>query len=142
YPDGSIPSPLQISRSKGVRSAPHEPSSSKWCSISPAACSVDARAIVPRIRTQQRAAPSRHPYTRCKPLIPLENSNPRVILDHGPPGNHVCPREMNLNIQTDPRLEYLAEAPLPTPYGQFRVIVFRYRDPEAHPGLSDEHLAL
>lgn len=49
---------------------------------------------------------------------------------------------MNANIQTDPRLEYLAEAPLPTPYGQFTVMVFRYRDPEAHPGLSDEHLAL
>jgi GTP cyclohydrolase II len=49
---------------------------------------------------------------------------------------------MNANIHSDPRLEYLAEAPLPTAFGQFRVIVFRYRDPEAHPALSDEHLAL
>ncbi len=43
---------------------------------------------------------------------------------------------------SDPRLEELAEAPLPTRFGTFRVIVFRYRDPNAHPGLSDEHLAL
>jgi GTP cyclohydrolase II len=49
---------------------------------------------------------------------------------------------MNVNIQTDTRLEYLAEAPLPTAYGEFQVVVFRYRDPDAHPGLSDEHLAL
>lgn len=49
---------------------------------------------------------------------------------------------MNLNIQTDTRLEYLARAPLPTAYGEFQVVVFRYRDPDAHPGLSDEHLAL
>jgi GTP cyclohydrolase II len=49
---------------------------------------------------------------------------------------------MNANILIDPRLEHLAEAPLPTAYGEFRVIVFRYRDPDAHPGLSDEHLAL
>lgn len=41
-----------------------------------------------------------------------------------------------------PRLEHLAEAPLPTPFGTFRVVVFRYRDPAAHPALSDEHLAL
>jgi GTP cyclohydrolase II len=39
-------------------------------------------------------------------------------------------------------LERLAEAPLPTEFGTFQVIVFRYRDPSAHPGLSDEHLAL
>lgn len=49
---------------------------------------------------------------------------------------------MNANILIDPRLEHLAEAPIPTAHGEFRVIVFRYRDPEAHPGLSDEHLAL
>lgn len=49
---------------------------------------------------------------------------------------------MNVNIQTDTRLEYLAEAPLPTAYGEFQVLVFRYRDPGAHPALSDEHLAL
>ena len=41
-----------------------------------------------------------------------------------------------------PPLERLAEAPLPTQFGTFQVIVFRYRDPSAHPGLSDEHLAL
>lgn len=40
------------------------------------------------------------------------------------------------------RLEQLAEAPLPTPFGLFRVVVFRYRDPAAHPALSDEHIAL
>lgn len=41
-----------------------------------------------------------------------------------------------------PRLEHLAEAPLPTSFGTFRVVVFRYRDPAAHPALSNEHLAL
>ncbi len=41
-----------------------------------------------------------------------------------------------------PPLEPLASAPLPTRHGTFQVHVFRYRDPEAHPGLSDEHLAL
>ncbi len=49
---------------------------------------------------------------------------------------------MNANIQTDPRLEHLAEAPLPTSFGEFQLLVFRYHDPEAHPGLSDEHLAM
>ncbi len=49
---------------------------------------------------------------------------------------------MNVNIEIDPRLEHLAEAPIPTAHGVFRVLVFRYRDPNAHPGLSDEHLAL
>lgn len=39
-------------------------------------------------------------------------------------------------------LERLAEAPLPTRFGTFQVTVFRYRDPTAHPALSDEHLAL
>lgn len=41
-----------------------------------------------------------------------------------------------------PRLEQLAEAPLPTPHGMFRIIVFRYADPKAHPDLSNEHVAL
>ncbi|HSC85636.1 MAG TPA: GTP cyclohydrolase II [Polyangiaceae bacterium] len=41
-----------------------------------------------------------------------------------------------------PRLETLAEAPLPTAFGTFRMVVFRYRDPAAHPDLSDEHIAL
>jgi GTP cyclohydrolase II len=49
---------------------------------------------------------------------------------------------MNAKFPTDPRLEHLAEAPLPTKEGIFQVVVFRYRDPQAHPGLSDEHLAL
>src|SRR5687768_18616327 len=39
-------------------------------------------------------------------------------------------------------LEWLAEAPIPTRYGTFDLHVFRYDDPAAHPGLSDEHLAL
>jgi len=40
------------------------------------------------------------------------------------------------------RLETLAQAPLPTRHGIFQLHVFRWDDPEAHPGLSDEHLAL
>ncbi|SRR5690606_1097738 len=39
-------------------------------------------------------------------------------------------------------LEWLAEAPIPTRFGMFDLHVFRYEDPTAHPGLSDEHLAL
>ncbi len=41
-----------------------------------------------------------------------------------------------------PRLEALAEAPLPTRFGVFQLHVFRWDDPQAHPGLSNEHLAL
>ena len=40
------------------------------------------------------------------------------------------------------RLEALARAPLPTRHGVFQLHVFRWEDPGAHPGLSDEHLAL
>jgi GTP cyclohydrolase II len=40
------------------------------------------------------------------------------------------------------RLEALAKAPLPTKFGVFQLHVFRWDDPQAHPGLSDEHLAL
>jgi GTP cyclohydrolase II len=40
------------------------------------------------------------------------------------------------------RLEALAKAPLPTRHGVFQLHVFRWDDPEAHPGLSNEHLAL
>jgi GTP cyclohydrolase II len=40
------------------------------------------------------------------------------------------------------RLEALAKAPLPTKFGVFQIHVFRWDDPQAHPGLSDEHLAL
>jgi len=39
-------------------------------------------------------------------------------------------------------LELLAQAPLPTRFGVFQLHVYRWKDPEAHPGLSDEHLAL
>ena len=40
------------------------------------------------------------------------------------------------------RLEALAKAPLPTRHGVFQLHVFRWDDPQAHPGLSDEHLAM
>lgn len=40
------------------------------------------------------------------------------------------------------RLESLAAAPLPTAFGTFQLHVFRWDDPEAHPALSKEHLAL
>jgi GTP cyclohydrolase II len=42
----------------------------------------------------------------------------------------------------DGRLEPLAKAPLPTRFGIFQLHVYRWDDPEAHPGLSNEHLAL
>jgi GTP cyclohydrolase II len=38
--------------------------------------------------------------------------------------------------------ELLAEAPIPTRHGIFRLLVFRWDDPKAHPGLSNEHLAM
>lgn len=42
-----------------------------------------------------------------------------------------------------PRLELLAEAPLPTRFGTFEMRVFRYRDDaDRAAGLSDEHVAL
>jgi GTP cyclohydrolase II len=40
------------------------------------------------------------------------------------------------------RIESLASAPLPTRWGTFQVHVFKWDDPKAHPGLSNEHLAL
>jgi len=40
------------------------------------------------------------------------------------------------------RPELLAKAPLPTKYGTFQLHVFRWDDPRALPGLSNEHLAL
>jgi len=39
-------------------------------------------------------------------------------------------------------LEPLAKAPIPTKHGDFELHVFKYLDPTAYPGLSDEHLAL
>lgn len=47
----------------------------------------------------------------------------------------------NAQVHMD-RLENLAVAPLPTRFGVFQLHVFRWDDPEAHPGLSNEHLAL
>jgi GTP cyclohydrolase II len=64
------------------------------------------------------------------------------ILDLTPCWNHVGCRDMNANITSEPKLEHLAEAPLPTKYGVFRLVVFRYDDPTAHPELSQEHLAM
>jgi len=75
--------------------------------------------------------------TKCE-----ETWHAKRFLDHSSLGTHVSNWAMNVNLKTDPRLEHLAEAPIPTAFGTFRVLVFRYRDPEAHPGLSDEHLAL
>lgn len=40
------------------------------------------------------------------------------------------------------RLEELACAPLPTRYGPFEMHVYRWDDKLAHPGLSNEHIAL
>ncbi len=52
---------------------------------------------------------------------------------------------MNKQIVVPPplkTLEWKAEAPIPTRHGTFDLHVFRYEDPAAHPGLSNEHLAL
>ena len=49
---------------------------------------------------------------------------------------------MNHNAQPRKELERLAEAPLPTAFGDFRLVVFRFEDPSAHPDLSREHIAL
>jgi GTP cyclohydrolase II len=50
---------------------------------------------------------------------------------HDPPGNG-----------KGPTLEVLAHAPVPTRFGIFDFHVFRWEDSAAHPGLSDEHIAL
>jgi GTP cyclohydrolase II len=47
-----------------------------------------------------------------------------------------------INGSGRPRLEALARAPLPTRFGVFELYIFRWEDPEAHPGLSNEHIAL
>lgn len=44
--------------------------------------------------------------------------------------------------EAESRLTRLAESNLPTPFGDFRLIVFRWEDASAHPELSREHLAL
>jgi GTP cyclohydrolase II len=52
---------------------------------------------------------------------------------------------MNTFITPEPHTpspELLAEAPIPTRFGEFNLFVFRYPDPAAYPGLSNEHLAL
>jgi GTP cyclohydrolase II len=41
-----------------------------------------------------------------------------------------------------PRLEELAQAPIPTRFGDFELRVFHWDDPAAHPALSKEHCAL
>jgi GTP cyclohydrolase II len=41
-----------------------------------------------------------------------------------------------------PKLEALANAPLPTRFGRFQLRVYRWDDPSAHPELSKEHCAL
>ncbi len=41
-----------------------------------------------------------------------------------------------------PTLEELGRAPLPTRFGTFEMRVFRWDDRTAHPGLSNEHVAL
>lgn len=42
----------------------------------------------------------------------------------------------------DPRLTFLAQSKLPTPFGDFLLMVFRWDDERAHPELSREPLAL
>ena len=44
--------------------------------------------------------------------------------------------------EAESRLTRLAESNLPTPFGDFRLIVFRWDDASAHPELSREPLAL
>jgi GTP cyclohydrolase II len=41
-----------------------------------------------------------------------------------------------------PSLEGLAQAPIPTRFGNFQLRVFHWDDPNAHPALSKEHCAL
>ena len=41
-----------------------------------------------------------------------------------------------------PRLEVLAQAPVPTKHGEFQMLVFQWRDGTAASGLSPDHVAL
>ena len=47
-----------------------------------------------------------------------------------------------MNESSDPRLRELADATLPTRWGDFSLHVFRWDDPCAHPELSQQHVAL
>ncbi len=70
----------------------------------------------------------------------MDSSAPDESTENRSPGRDRVGRVIDEN--TPLRLETLAQAPLPTRHGLFQVHVFRWDDPEAHPGLSDEHLAL
>lgn len=47
-----------------------------------------------------------------------------------------------MNEPSNPRLRELADATLPTRWGDFSLHVFRWDDPSAHPELSQQHVAL
>jgi GTP cyclohydrolase II len=48
----------------------------------------------------------------------------------------------SVNDPSDQRLRELADATLPTRWGDFSLHVFRWDDPNAHPELSQQHVAL
>lgn len=51
-------------------------------------------------------------------------------------------REVSGAPPKPPTVERVAESTLPTAFGEFRIVVYRVHDPEAHPTLSKEYLAL
>ncbi len=77
-----------------------------------------------------------------------QNPNSEVVFNKVPSSSDEMSRNGH-KISRDPtvgnsaqRLEALAKARLPTEYGVFQLHVFRWDDPAALPGLSDEHVAL
>lgn len=75
------------------------------------------------------------------PICPLMFARAPLNLETHP--RQGLPREQDTRLDLPMhRLENLAKAPLPTRHGIFQLHVFRWDDPQAHPALSKEHLAL
>lgn len=66
--------------------------------------------------------------------VPASPSNLHSNRRESPPERNVTPNDL--------RLRALAQASIPTEWGEFSLHVFRWDDPEAHPELSHEHVAL
>ena len=76
-----------------------------------------------------------------KPAPSSKDGIERTVTSMGPLGSS-APTLGNPRPYAMQRLEALAKAPLPTRHGVFQLHVFRWDDPDAHPGLSNEHLAM
>lgn len=72
----------------------------------------------------------------------MPNSTARPLPATSSPPKPAGLRDVGLVPPKAPTIERVAESSLPTAYGTFQVIVYDVCDPEAHPSLSREYLAL